>query len=160
MASQTDSPIGIRDTWATPPEFINWVEAVYGKITLDVCASAHNAKADKYFTEADDGLSQSWETPGWAWCNPPGSQVERWVAKALTQPQVLILVQQGTETPWFRDLVQGSIEVLLLSPRIQFVPPEGIKKTSNPRNYALAVINGYRGNTIKLERWKPWKHEK
>lgn len=46
--------------WATPIEFFNHLDSEFG-FTLDVCATADNAKCDRYFTKEDDGLKQSWK---------------------------------------------------------------------------------------------------
>lgn len=45
--------------WATPPEFFKALDAEF-HFTLDVCATAENAKCRNYFTEEQDGLAQSW----------------------------------------------------------------------------------------------------
>ena len=42
-----------------PPQVFDPLNAEFG-FTLDPCATAANAKCAKYFTEADDGLTQSW----------------------------------------------------------------------------------------------------
>ena len=42
------------DEWATPPEIVN----ALGKFDLDVCATARNAKAERFYTIEDDGLTQ------------------------------------------------------------------------------------------------------
>jgi len=56
------------DLWATPQDFFDKQNAIYG-FTLDVCATADNAKCARYFTEADNGLEQPWV--GVCWMNPP-----------------------------------------------------------------------------------------
>jgi site-specific DNA-methyltransferase (adenine-specific) len=47
------------DEWETPREFFDAVNAVC-HFTLDVCATHANAKCERYFTKAEDGLSRAW----------------------------------------------------------------------------------------------------
>lgn len=49
-----------KHDWATAwPLFRNWMPD-WGRLTLDVCATARNAKCGKFFSPEDDGLSQVW----------------------------------------------------------------------------------------------------
>jgi hypothetical protein len=43
--------------WGTPQDFFDELNEEFG-FTLDVAASADNAKCARHFTEADDGLAQ------------------------------------------------------------------------------------------------------
>jgi site-specific DNA-methyltransferase (adenine-specific) len=45
------------DEWETPQEFFDALDAVF-HFTLDVCAARDNAKCERYFTKAEDGLSK------------------------------------------------------------------------------------------------------
>ncbi len=45
--------------WATPQAFFDQLDSEF-HFTLDPCADKSNHKCDRYFTEADDGLRQSW----------------------------------------------------------------------------------------------------
>jgi phage N-6-adenine-methyltransferase len=75
----SDSP-----EWATPQAFFDALDAEF-HFTLDVCATPENAKCARFFTEADDGLTQSWagET---VWMNPPyGRVIGDWMRKARNE---------------------------------------------------------------------------
>ena len=66
--------------WETPLDFFQRQNALY-HFDLDVCATPENAKCERYFTEAQDGLAQPWE--GRCWMNPPyGRTIGKWVQKA------------------------------------------------------------------------------
>jgi phage N-6-adenine-methyltransferase len=115
------------DQWATPQDLFDKLDAVYG-FTLDVCASDWNHKCNKYFTVADDGLSQSWGGEV-CWMNPPyGRTIGQWMQKAveasLLGATVVCLVPARTDTAWWHDYaMQGEIE--FLRGRVKFVSPNG-----------------------------------
>lgn len=47
------------DNWATPPDFFRELDKEF-HFDLDPAADDTNHKCDKYFTVAEDGLSQDW----------------------------------------------------------------------------------------------------
>lgn len=103
------------DAWATPPEFFNGLlpEFVFA---LDVCANDDNAKCDRYFTIAENGLAQEWS--GVCWMNPPyGREIGAWMAKAYESSRrgatVVCLVPARTDTAWWHDYaIKGEIRFL------------------------------------------------
>lgn len=112
-----------RKDWATPPEFFTPLHQEFG-FTLDVCASAENAKCSRYFTEVDDALSQEWT--GTCWMNPPyGADLPQWICKAyqssLNGSTVVCLVPARTDTRWWHEYVEGKAEVRFVRGRIKFV---------------------------------------
>ena len=156
----------IRDTWATPADFRAAVTSAYGTPALDVCASYNNYfthAGGAFYSFAGNGLKHSWRTNTYAWCNPPGSEVAKWVAKAKEQQtcanRSLLLVQCGLESDWF-DSVKDIVETRILRPRVQFVPPPGIPKSSNARNYMLLDFNPkYLSNPMqRISVWQ-WKEK-
>ena len=62
------------DEWSTPQELFDVLDAEF-HFTLDPCASADNAKCEKYFTASDDGLKMDWGGSQCSAIRPiPGSQ--------------------------------------------------------------------------------------
>src|SRR3990167_5169114 len=103
-----DRPAGLpSDDWATPPEIVRAFEAEFGPFDLDVCALAETAKAPRYFTRGDNGLSQLWH--GRVWMNPPFSNPAPWLQKAIYETStghaalVVALLPAATDTGWFHD---------------------------------------------------------
>ena len=47
------------DEWATPQGLFNQLDETF-HFEIDVCASAENAKCERYFTKEQDGLQQDW----------------------------------------------------------------------------------------------------
>lgn len=125
------------DLWATPQDFFDKQNEIYG-FTLDVCATADNAKCPRYFTEADNGLAQPWD--GVVWMNPPyGRTIGQWMKKAyessLAGATVVCLVPARTDTAWWHDYaMKGQIE--FIRGRLKF----GSAKNSAPFPSALVVF--------------------
>lgn len=99
------------DLWATPQDFFDRLDARFG-FEMDVCASPDNAKCARYFTKADDGLTQRWS--GICWMNPPyGRQIGHWMRKAyessLAGATVVCLVPARTDTRRMAETRRGSV---------------------------------------------------
>ena len=103
------------DMWPTPQAFFDACNRVFS-FTLDVCASPDNAKCERYFTAADDGLAQAWT--GTCWMNPPyGRTIGLWMKKAFDSfkegATVICLVPARTDTNWWHDYaMKGKIEFI------------------------------------------------
>lgn len=122
-----DAPISHGDTkqdYETPLEFIEAVEKRFGRLTVDLAASAENAKASLYFTENDNALDQEWPE-GLLWLNPPFKDIEPWAAKcawdASPRRRILMLTPASIDALWYAKHVHHKAAVLAVSPRIQFV---------------------------------------
>ena len=142
------------DDRGTKWEFIHSLEARpgWGPFDLDVAAASHNAKAPKFFTRADNGLSQAWcIDPHTAndiniWCNPPYSRLAgvtdlgSWVSKAWEEwrrprrPHLIAMLVPANraEQAWWQDHVEpfrdrpGSpLRVEFLRGRMRFDMPPG-----------------------------------
>jgi phage N-6-adenine-methyltransferase len=127
------------DEWETPQKFFDAVDAVF-HFTLDVCASRNNAKCERYYTKADDGLSRGWK--GVCWMNPPyGREIGLWVKKAyessLTDRTVVVcLLPARTDTRWWHDYVLSHAwRIWFIRGRLRFSG-----KGSAPFPSALAVF--------------------
>jgi phage N-6-adenine-methyltransferase len=109
--------------WGTPPEIFDPLDAQY-HFTLDVCASAANAKVPRYFSAAQNGLAQDWGQEI-CWMNPPyGRQLETWMRKAYGSAQagatVVSLVPARTSNRWWHAYAQHA-EYTFLKGRVRFV---------------------------------------
>jgi phage N-6-adenine-methyltransferase len=75
----------LTNEWSTPAELFARLDAEFG-FTLDPCATAENAKCRKFFSQADDGLRQSWAGER-VFMNPPyGRQIGAWVRRRQPAP--------------------------------------------------------------------------
>lgn len=91
--------------WATPPELFDALHAEF-RFTIDVCASAENARIP-YFNAAVDGLAQNWKGHR-CYMNPPYGRKSTglWVAKAATCGALVVaLLPARTDTVWWHAFV-------------------------------------------------------
>ena len=66
--------------WETPQVLFDALNEKFG-FTLDPCSTDDNAKCEKHFTKAENGLIQSWDGET-VYCNPPyGREMPEWIAK-------------------------------------------------------------------------------
>ena len=114
--------------WETPQDLFDKLDAEY-HFTLDVCATAENAKCARYFTPTEDGLFQDWKDHI-CWMNPPyGRAIGKWIKKAYeashlnwqhTGATVVCLIPARTDTRWWHDYcVKG--EITFIKGRLKFV---------------------------------------
>lgn len=122
------------DEWYTPPEFIESARLVMGSIDLDPASNEHankTVKATHIFTEEDNGLEQEWF--GNVWLNPPYSStlVQLFADKVAERgfEQAVVLVNNATETKWFRTLVDNADAIVFKTGRIKFLKHDGQHNT-------------------------------
>lgn len=111
------------DLWSTPQEFFDELNNEF-HFTLDACALPSNAKCQKYYTPADNGLVKDWD--GVVWCNPPYSrEIGKWVQKAYIENKcagatVVMLLPARTDTKWFHSYIYGKAEIRFVQGRLKF----------------------------------------
>lgn len=115
------------DDRGTDPDFIASLEARFGPFTLDVAAAPHNAKAPRFYTREDDGLTQPWQSV-LVWCNPPYSDCGAWVRKAWDEWRVgnprqivMLLPANRVEQGWWQDHVEPYRDRLHSPLRVEFL---------------------------------------
>lgn len=127
----------VTPEWSTPQDIFDALHLEFG-FTLDVCATAANAKCPEFFTAEQDGLAQEWH--GVCWMNPPyGDSIGAWVRKARESAEagatVVCLVPARVETGWWWDNCwQG--QVRFIRGRLKF----GGGDTGAPFPSALVVF--------------------
>lgn len=112
-------------TWSTPQSLFDQLNNDY-HFTLDVCADRSNHKCEKYFTERDNGLTQSWEG-NVCWCNPPyGREQAKWIEKAYHELQehgvtTVMLIPARTDTKvWFNIIAPYATSIKFIKGRLKF----------------------------------------
>lgn len=127
-----------RDDWETPQNLFDKLNDEF-HFELDVAASEHNHKCEKYFDRDIDGLSQRWH--GVCFMNPPyGREIGKWVAKAdeeaMLGATVVCLLPARTDTAWWHDHVM-KYEVRFIRGRLKFTDGDG---KTGPAPFPSAVV--------------------
>jgi len=115
--------------WYTPPDIVEAARQVLGEIDLDPATSlvANDViKAAQIFTLQDSGLKAPWH--GRVWMNPPYgppliTQFCEKLARHIRDGDIsaaVVLVNNATETEWFRTIASMAIAVCFPSGRIPF----------------------------------------
>lgn len=129
------------DEWETPQAFFDSVNLEFN-FDLDVCASFYNHKCDQYFSFIDDGLSQDWSGHT-VWCNPPYSEIGKWVSKAFYETKndnttVVLLIPARTDTKYFHNYIYQRSEIRFIKGRLHF----GESKNAAPFPSMLVIFRG------------------
>lgn len=110
--------------WGTPQDFFNKLDEEF-HFNLDPCCTHENAKCEKHFTAAEDGLSQNWG--GYrVFCNPPyGRDLSKWVEKCYREgckdnTLVVLLIFSRTDTRYFHDFINHRCEIRFVKGRLHF----------------------------------------
>ena len=127
--------------WATPQDLFDRLDAEY-HFNLDPASTDENAKCEKHFTIAENGLLQNWG--GYSvFLNPPyGREIGDWVRKGYEEAQkpettVVMLLPARTDTKWFHDYcLKGNVE--FLKGRLKF----GGSKNSAPFPSMIVKFGG------------------
>lgn len=132
--------------WETPQLFFDALNAEH-HFDVDVCATANNAKCERYYTKEQDGLSQQWK--GVCWMNPPyGREIGKWMRKAyessLYGATVVCLVPARTDTAWWHDYAMKG-EVEFVRGRLKF----GGSKANAP--FPSAIVTFWAARDVEVE---------
>jgi site-specific DNA-methyltransferase (adenine-specific) len=114
--------------WETPSELFNKLNDEFN-FTLDPCCTKENAKCERHYTIAEDGLKQSWKFER-VFMNPPyGDEIGKWIRKAYMEGTtkgradvVVCLIPAGTDTKyWHEYIFDKASEIRFLKGRVKFV---------------------------------------
>ena len=138
MKGQTTLFSHKSDEWATPQDLFDKLNEEF-HFDIDVCATPQNKKCDRYFTQADDGLSQEWGTDT-VFCNPPYSNIYAWAEKCFHHKgKAVLLVPSRTDTKWFHEFCykKENVELRFIKGRLKF----NNSKNSAPFPSVVVVFN-------------------
>lgn len=121
-----------NNEWYTPKEIIDAARLTMGHIDLDPASNEIAQKivnAETYYTAETNGLDKMWN--GNVWLNPPyasdliGKFADKLVTERANYRQAVVLVNNATETEWFRKIVSVSAAVCFPKGRVKFYMPDG-----------------------------------
>lgn len=124
-----------KDYWATPQGLVNSLFAYCeekgivpkGLERLDVCASELNKKCERFISEADNTLVTEWGENNLCWLNPPYSDVQPFLTKAVNEVEngnyTIALLKNDCSTKWFHFAAKHARAIIFITlGRIGFVP--------------------------------------
>jgi phage N-6-adenine-methyltransferase len=123
LAHKTKSRVQ-KDEWTTPSRLFEELDAEFGPFTIDVAATAENAKCPRRFTKECDGLEQDWSDEV-VFCNPPYSQARKWIEKAYSETRdgrcvVVMVLRASPGTKAWQEWVLPHAEVRYVPGRLRF----------------------------------------
>lgn len=129
-----------KDEWLTPLWLYDLLNQEFA-FDVDAAATQDNTLCNFWW---DDGLGARWW--GNIFCNPPYSQMKRWVEKAYeeiylvgrAQTAVLLVAARTDTRAWWDHIRHG--EVRFLPGRLKFEAPDGSQKFSAPFPSAVVVF--------------------
>lgn len=137
------------DDWYTPA----WVfEGMGFQFDLDVCSPPGGldwVTADRYYTESDDGLLQSWK--GWVWCNPPYSGPRPWCERwARHDPGGALLLRADLSAIGPFTAFSAATSVWVPKGRLSFI--ESIPGTASSVNFSTVLLGKGAAMDVALAR--------
>lgn len=149
-----------NDDWYTPAEWIEAARYILYGIDLDPFSSElanQRVRANKYFTQEDDAFSQAWEAKT-VWMNPPYTRglVDKAVTRFVEEFRAghfqsgLVLVNNMTDTKWYRRLLLTSSLHCNIMGRIQFENAAGQRISGNTRGQSLFLFGKSPNNKARF----------
>lgn len=138
-----------KDEWRTPPKVVRALSrALDLRFNLDPCTTKDNplyaAGIRDFYTREDDGLSQVW-APRTVFVNPPFSQKDRWITKAIHEAGrgavVGMLLEAQTDSAIFHEVLAPTAHLFLLRPRLRFLNEVGELVGSPMRGHMFALFS-------------------
>lgn len=142
------TPDVVRDLWETPDEIVNYLSERYGKYDIDAAASEENKKCDKFYSKETNCLTRWWGSNKHIWLNPPYSNPDPFVLKAIEQMehgnQIDILLPADNSTAWFSDAQKNAAEIIWITGDTW--EEEGKQYSRTGR---IAFISGLNGEAVQ-----------
>ena len=139
-----------NNEWYTPESIIEAARGVLGGFDLDPASSVianQTVKAEYFLTEEDNGLAGNWPVCR-IWMNPPYAQplmgqfATKYAEAIRAGSTGIVLVNNATETAWFREIISVSTAVCFHQSRIRFVDQTGVQSGAPLQGQAII----YAGN--------------
>lgn len=159
MASQQQSsntPVEAKDEWRTPLFVFNWANKIY-EFDIDLAASKDNHLLAFHITQEVDALQASWIARGaTGWCNPPYSDIDPWLSKAVDEANqgftsVFLIPTPNGEDRYGAHVFDVASDVIFITGRLAFLRPDGTPVSGNTRGSCFVV---YRGFDLGITRYR------
>ena len=144
MALQEAMVSSKSNEWKTPQSLFDELDSEF-HFTLDPCATADNAKCQRFYTKEDDGLKQDWANEI-IFMNPPyGGHTGKWIEKAWYESRngatIVCLIVSSTDRSYWHDYIfPYASEIRWLRGRVTF----GEATSTAPFASAIVIFNGHK----------------
>lgn len=126
-----------RQNWKTPKAFY---QALDSEFNFDFDPCPPNPRFD--------GLSIDWGSKNF--CNPPYSEISKWVKKTYEEFQkgktVVLLIPSRTDTRWWHDYCMKADQIRFIKGRLKFDE----HKNSAPFPSALVIFKGAKEEKVRV----------
>ncbi len=154
-----------ENEWYTPKEYIESARQVMGSIDLDPASSDvanKTVNASKIYTIHDSGLEQDWS--GNVWLNPPYSSdlIGKFANKLSLSvengevKQAIVMVNNATETQWFRTIIDKASAIVFPTGRIKFIDKNGNVGNAPLQGQAFIYIGNNPAKFINIYKQYGW----
>lgn len=137
---KSHTPTEIRDLWQTPKFVFDYYNRRFN-FNCDVAANYENKLVDIYIDENTNALQVEWQSRNW--CNPPFSNIQPWIDKAIEQKRegrcTVMLLPADTSVKWFKAAFDNCSECHFISGRLSFINAE-TQKPVNGNNKGSVVF--------------------
>lgn len=158
-----------NDLWRTPPSVIEYVEARWGEIGVDLCADKDNCIVDNYLSADNSMLDLDGQREEInigdkiAWCNPPYSNplpfVKQCAELASRDLTIIMLLNMDTSTKWFDVIDKIALSIHpIVGGRIAFYNEDWQPIKGNNKPQVLVRFGGFgsqRWETIHINELQP-----
>jgi hypothetical protein len=135
--------------WFTPKEVMQAIHEVLGPAALDPASPPRPVwvRARRHYTEAKDGLSQSWRNDGWLFLNPPWEEIRKWLMKLYAEiangnvRQAVVIIRNRRSNA-YDGLIEGGAALINLG-RLKFG-----NATSTCRDDAACFVLEFDNETV------------
>jgi phage N-6-adenine-methyltransferase len=136
-----------RDEWRTPPWLFEWLDNRFD-FEIDLAATYKNTLCPRFYSESDNALLIDWYDHNSAtrgWVNPPYSNIDPWVHKAIAEMAAGFLTVMLFPSPNGEDrfdrVFRHATEVIDIVGRIAFLRPDGAPVSGNTRGSSVYIFD-------------------
>ena len=140
------------DEWYTPAFIIEAVrDAFGGTIDCDPCSPGKKksvVNAQTTYTKGQNGLNRRNPWPGNVFVNPPFSDTEPWIARAIEEVttiddgrKIYVLLPVHPEVEYQSTLIKAATNILLLADRVSFLKSKSKTKTTGRSSIMIVGLN-------------------
>lgn len=160
---------GDRQCWQTPPELWAQIKKFWNP-QIDLAADSTNHLCDCWCgpdheaPSMRDGLTVNLSNLRYdaLYCNPGFTGMGDWCKRVRREtwggfPLGIVMAMVSPSTAWWNEWAMLADQIILLSPRVQFVPPAGIKPSSNSHDNCLLIYRYGPPTTATTPHFTSWR---